>query len=503
MTSSAPASSASDPAIEPAYKRTRLFAYAAVAIAYVITALSGSMVMRSPSSAGWQQLLQGTSLYFALAFCVIVGVLLLVLWGQRRQRADGCLGLMALLWSASALPALFDAVPITVARASPWISLFLLTSMVALARLFSEAMADATEATDRRQARRRELAATAIVLLVMLITTLGRGDGDGGGIISALRAATLVLLALSQVSFVQRVLRGSTEPWVLLPTLVLMLLALSDAALEILRSSPGDGVLHFAMPLYVGMFAWFLLSRFIDEVQTTSALNVELDRLVREKTSELEAQYARVRAMERERLLIGERERIMRDMHDGVGGQLVSAMAMLENGREDPARMQQALSAALTDMRLMIDSLDDVDEDLNIVLGVFRDRLEPQLTASQLELHWHVDDLPSVSDLSPATVLAILRILQEAVTNTVKHADASRVSVEAGRLEDTGVVRISVADDGRGFDAEQSTSRGRGLRNLHRRAADHGFALEVTSQPGRGTRVTIMLGADRIPAADG
>lgn len=118
---------------------------------------------------------------------------------------------------------------------------------------------------------------------------------------------------------------------------------------------------------------------FVRARNEAETLNRELEQRIREKSAELERNYQRLRELERQQVLDEERRRIMRDMHDGMGGHLVSTLALAESGATKSETIAEALRAALNDLRLMIDSLDPVEGDLTLVLGMFRARLESQL----------------------------------------------------------------------------------------------------------------------------
>ena len=231
-----------------------------------------------------------------------------------------------------------------------------------------------------------------------------------------------------------------------------------------------------------------MLARFVDTLNAAELLNVDLEALVQERTAELQAQFQRVRELERREAIATERERLMRDMHDGVGGHLVSMLAMIEADRRRPGELADVVREALDDMRLMIDSLEPVDDDLNAVLAIFRDRLAPRLRASGVTLHWDVELLPPLAALTPARVLHLLRILQEAVTNALRHGQAGTLWI--GAAASGGEVHIVVRDDGSGFDPGEAFG-GRGLKNMRRRAAECEVALDIASQPGAGTSVTL------------
>jgi signal transduction histidine kinase len=98
--------------------------------------------------------------------------------------------------------------------------------------------------------------------------------------------------------------------------------------------------------------------------------------------------------------------------------------------------------------------------------------------------------LAPLPGLTPARVLHVLRILQEAVTNAIRHGRARQLWFSAADADDGAT--LVLRDDGSGFDgAAQPT--GRGLKNMHRRAAECGATLAVHSVPGHGTTVTLRL----------
>lgn len=233
--------------------------------------------------------------------------------------------------------------------------------------------------------------------------------------------------------------------------------------------------------------------------------------LVREAEDKLKASFAREEERARAAALARERTRLMRDLHDGLGGQLVSIVALSERGNAG-APIGDAARAALKDLRLVIDSMDDIGGDLMLALGSWRDRAMAQLRPHDIALDWRVltpQGLPVHPELRPWHVIQIVRLLDEALTNAVKHAGARRISVSIETLADApGQNRgcITVADDGRGFeltaDNEAATGRtaARGLRNMKSRAARCGAELELNSGTG-GTQVRLTL-PRRFPDSD-
>ncbi|MEZ5729561.1 MAG: 7TM diverse intracellular signaling domain-containing protein [Burkholderiaceae bacterium] len=252
------------------------------------------------------------------------------------------------------------------------------------------------------------------------------------------------------------------------------------------------------------VFGTILVRRFGIALADLETLNRELELRVSAKEREIRRGYELMRGLERSRAIAAERERLMRDMHDGIGGTLITALAMVESEHFTSRGVADALRASIEDLRLMIDSFEPVEGDLACVLGMLRSRMEPRLSAIGLRLEWAVGDLPALADFGPQKVLHVMRILQEAVNNVIKHADATIIRVETGIDARTGAHWVAVSDDGVGpGDANLAGNAGpgvmvspsRGLTNMRRRATEIGGEVSVLERPGGGTSVLLRLGA--------
>jgi signal transduction histidine kinase len=212
---------------------------------------------------------------------------------------------------------------------------------------------------------------------------------------------------------------------------------------------------------------------------------------VREVNRELEASRDRVVALERERATRSERVRLQRELHDGLGAQLVGALAIAEREPAPGASLPAALRGALGELRVAVDSLDAEERELVEVLGSLRARLEPLVQGTGIEFSWRVGDVASARRIPPDHAIHLLRMLQEAIANAVKHASPGRIEVRSGDAARAGarVAFVEVQDDGGGFAAP---APGRGLENMRRRAEQIGGDLEVASGAG-GTRVRLWL----------
>lgn len=207
------------------------------------------------------------------------------------------------------------------------------------------------------------------------------------------------------------------------------------------------------------------------------------DRFV---TSLREAEQA---AAARARAIAEERQRIMQDMHDGLGSQLLTSLALAERGALDGRGMAQLLREAIDDMRLAIDTLSPGREGLLEALANLRYRLEPRFRAAGIRLQFELRNLPERLDIPAEAGLQILRVLQEALTNVLKHAHARTVTVTAALEAKPTCFALEVVDDGGGFDPA-APSAGRGLTGMQRRARQIGATVAVSSSDA-GSRVRI------------
>jgi signal transduction histidine kinase len=276
-----------------------------------------------------------------------------------------------------------------------------------------------------------------------------------------------------------------------------LVLGIHDFLLQNWRITPESVILlPYGTMAVLAIFLTSIGRRYLDAIQGMEQANVSLEQRLAERSRDLEASHRKLRAIEHEQAVTGERQRLMREMHDGLGSSLMSSLVMVEQGKLDSAQVAKLLRESIDDLTLTIDSLEPMGEDLLTLLGTLRYRLGKRLEAAGIKLEWHVQETPPLPWLNPTTSLQILRILQEALTNTLKHAKANVIRVETSA--DGAHVTIRLIDNGVGFDvaAAQQTHTGRGLQNLERRAATVDGRIEITSQAGQ-TVVALRLLRER------
>lgn len=280
----------------------------------------------------------------------------------------------------------------------------------------------------------------------------------------------------------------------------------------IIAASTHDGLVHrnklafdsfyltsYVMVLLSFVMGWLLVRRFVFALDTAEKLNLELEQRVADKHAELEQNFQRMQEMQRQSDIAEERSRLMSEMHDGVGSQVIATLDAVEHGQSQPGDIARDLRDILDSLRLTIDSLQPSENDLLTVLGNLRYRLAGRLKRQNIQLNWQVQDVPAMATLTPQNVLHILRILQEAFTNIIKHARATAITVSTGF--DQTHVYISVVDNGCGFSGERE---GRGLGNLRRRARQLGAQIEISSSPsGTVLQLRIPYGLQPLAVAGG
>jgi PAS domain S-box-containing protein len=208
------------------------------------------------------------------------------------------------------------------------------------------------------------------------------------------------------------------------------------------------------------------------------------------------------REMQRQLLNVAEeeRQRIGRDLHDSMGGQLAGAgilAAVLARKLAVAAhpdthfaeRILQVVNQAILQTRSIAQNLCPVTLDGGNLLNALRDFADTASVRFQISCQLETSRHPKVSDPSVATHL--LRIVEEAVTNAVRHGKARRVSISL--REQQGQISLAIRDDGVGFLSSQPSSHGLGLRTMRYRAELLGAEISFGSSPEGGACVCCRL----------
>jgi PAS domain S-box-containing protein len=200
-----------------------------------------------------------------------------------------------------------------------------------------------------------------------------------------------------------------------------------------------------------------------------------------------------------------ERQRIARELHDETAQNIAALVLRLQMARrtDDDERRERHLKELHEDLhrasegvrRILRGLRPPLLEESGLVPAL---RSHAKSVVGDLDLEVTFDTMDVDHHLSADTRLALYRIVQEALSNVIRHSDAAGVKI---RLADEGdVVTLAIEDDGVGFDPrrpEPSPGRGLGLLGLMERAAIIGGVARVESTPGEGTRVWVRIPISR------
>jgi len=249
-------------------------------------------------------------------------------------------------------------------------------------------------------------------------------------------------------------------------------------------------LLHHAANLLLVVMGGLLTQRFIDALTAIQTLNHTLEDRVAAREAELAANYGQMALMQQEHAAAQERRRIMRDLHDGLGSQLFILLSRVERGAVQTRELSQSLRACIADMRLSLDASAAQDAGLESALADFLYRWRPLLCEAGVQPSWQVDVAEPTAWVSAHATLQLLRLLQEALTNVVKHAGANAVRVEV--LATADLLTLAVIDNGRGLSGDGAAPPGRGIANMRARAAALHARLTLASDAS-GTRLRLEL----------
>lgn len=350
------------------------------------------------------------------------------------------------------------------------------------------------------------LAATCLTgsgVLLWAESRLSRAVAEFGGQAQPFELNELLVIMLIAMTV------GLTVAWLLTNVLTQQITQLTRIARQVQR-----GDLSPRAPVWaddeIGQLATTLNAMIHSLSQSQVTLEIANERLG-QRNEELSALWAELKQRDaaRARLLANavtaqeqERERISRELHDETGQALTALLVqlkVLERLRDE----QAILAHAETLRQLVLGTLEEVR------------RLARDLRPGMLDelglvptLEWHirgfarnaglpVDFEARVSDgfrLPVHTELALYRVVQEALTNIVRHADATSACVRLD--ESAGLLRLTVTDDGRGFDvaaAMNAEERGVGLLGIQERVELIGGVLALDSSPGYGARLSVEV----------
>lgn len=243
--------------------------------------------------------------------------------------------------------------------------------------------------------------------------------------------------------------------------------------------------------------AWIIVERLRRSNEALHSLNASMHSQLEHNKEQLAAAFGNDLAHAKKRSALDERQRIMADLHDGLGSQLVGALRVAQATGPANSTIVHQLQDAVDQLKVTVDAMNETEGDIPALLGAVRYRLTPRLEAAGINLKWHVTHLPTMPQWGVRESYQLQMILFELFTNMVTHSHATMASLEATLVCEGAELLISivVTDNGQGFGIQRPIldgGLGKGLTNMKHRAVGLGARLDMASRPGV-TQTTLML----------
>jgi PAS domain S-box-containing protein len=228
---------------------------------------------------------------------------------------------------------------------------------------------------------------------------------------------------------------------------------------------------------------------------------VGLRGIARDITGRKEAEAALRQSESELRESLEARERLGRDLHDGIIQSIYAVGLGLEDCRRWVGQRPQEAEGALARASLQLNAV--IRDVRNFILGLepealkgreFRAALDSVIQAfgPESKVRFQLDvDAEAAASLDVRQTMQALQIAREAISNSLRHAGASTTVISLH--QENGCIRLEVRDDGRGFDMKSPNSTGHGLRNIAARARDLNARIEIVSRPGEGAAVILDI----------
>lgn len=231
----------------------------------------------------------------------------------------------------------------------------------------------------------------------------------------------------------------------------------------------------------------------LDIYHTLVPLNQELHRL-RIKTQDLTNETYNLNDVKVKKIIEDERQRLARELHDSVSQQLFAARMMLSAIKESPLEppldqqiptLEKMVQDSQLEMRALLLHLRPLGlKDRSLGEGI-KDLVVDLQKKVPMKVVYDIEDFEVPKGIEDH----LFRITQEGISNTLRHAEGTKLTIDLFNKDDYLLLRIQ--DDGKGFDVDEKMEKSYGLKNMRERALEIGATLHIVSLPGAGTRIEV------------
>ncbi len=428
---------------------------------------------------------EDTTAYISTALCLLTGAFIMVFWSRRPQeKLYGLFGVCVLFWGLRTLLLRTPVVSMDYFLLWRLVYYFATAGFIVLISIFMLKFSERSNVVYNRVLVAYWLVGClTFAIFGMPVRHFLEAFWLTGFLPLSLYAVTSILIYAAKRRTHNAISMG-------LAIVFALALSIHDLAVqEAWVDWPEIYLMHLGIPAFLMVMVGILMDRFLDSLALVESVNEQLESRVANRETELRQSYEQLRKLERSHAATEERHRILQDMHDGVGSQLLTTLMVAQTTELPQKTLVSLLQDCLDDMRLVIDSLTPDDHDLLPVLGNFRFRMESRFRPLGIHFEWQNRNMPESLEIDPDSGLHILRILQEVLANILKHAEADHVQVELQFAP--ALLQIRVTDNGIGFDPD-SPNKGRGVNNMRSRARKIGAQIQL-NRLDKGTEVILDI----------
>lgn len=241
-------------------------------------------------------------------------------------------------------------------------------------------------------------------------------------------------------------------------------------------------------------------NRYLPDIDHSILQLQEKLRVLSRDIQQLSSRPQLVDGQTKEEILVNERHRLARELHDSVSQQLFAAMMLLsalnEQAQQNPEQaafnkqlelVAGIINTAQSEMRALLLHLRPINLEGKSLRQGIQQLLKELQTKIQIKLKWEIDEItaaPSIED-------NLFRIAQELLSNALRHSKAAELEVYLHKVGQNVLFRI--VDDGVGFDAAKVKAGSYGLTNIKERVAGMGGTVKIISFVGQGTSIEIRI----------
>lgn len=340
-------------------------------------------------------------------------------------------------------------------------------------------------------------AATILVFLGYLYTTALAQDLYALFIRAIFMPFVFIMGVLCGYQAIKNYLNAKRFALLTIATVTISLVGTHDISI-VMGFIKGDYLLQYSAPVLLAIFMFELVSRFVHTVREQETIYKTLGGF---ETSDIQTSdigtgkfidWQNIIESDRAGTISKEKQAFRRELHDGISGPLISVITAIQNKHTEPEKLLVPLKQCMLELRNLIDADENGTINLSGLLANFRAYAEPQLELLNVELSWQVMDLEYDIELETSRARHLFRILQELITNTLKHANASKITFYGfSHCSSVGhnSIEIRISDDGQGI--ENLNQKGHGLKNINDRIAQ--MDAHISFDSTNGTQVKLMF----------